>query len=266
MTSTCSPPSVAVAIPARYASSRLPGKLLLDETGKYLVQHVYENAAACDRVDTVYIATGSDRIAERVRAFDAHVIRTGEHNSGTERLSEAVERMDEDLILNVQGDEPEVGCTELHTLIDLMTDAPWDVGTLSTPIRDRDTLRRPSCVKVVTAPDGRALYFSRAPIPWDASSFSMDKYPYRGDPQASPSLPGNPDGGWQLHIGLYGFTRETLRSWNDLNPGRLEQREGLEQLRALENGLSIGVASVPDGPVGVDTREEYEAFCRRYQS
>ncbi len=255
--------SVAVAIPARYASERLPGKLLLEETGKYLIQHVYENMVACDRVSSVYVATASDRIADRADEFGAEVIRTGSHDSGTERLSEAAGDIEENLILNVQGDEPEVGCDELHALIDLMENGSWDMGTLSTPIREASTLRRSSCVKVVTAPDGRALYFSRAPIPWDAARFPEEGFPFAGD-ETFPDEIEVEDG--QLHIGVYGFTRDTLRSWNDLPPGRLEKREGLEQLRALENGLTIGVCQVENGPVGVDTREEYDAFVRRCSS
>lgn len=261
-----SSPSICVAIPARYESTRLPGKLLLDETGKYLIQHVCESATSCDRVDSVYVATDSDRIASAVSSFGGSVIRTGTHPSGTDRLSEAVEQIDEDIIINIQGDEPEVACREIHALVDLMTSDRWSMGTLCTPITEEEVLRRSSCVKVVTDRQGNALYFSRAPIPWhrqQGSTSGFDPSQDKMDDVLERSGNASP---WKLHIGMYGFEREVLKKWSSLSPGTLEQIEGLEQLRALEHGLDIGVAEVPEAPIGIDTREEYDAFVQRFTS
>ena len=261
-----SAPSICVAIPARFESSRLPGKLLLDETGKYLVQHVYENASICDRVDSVYVATDSDRIASAVSSFGGAVIRTGTHPSGTDRLSEAVGQIEEDIVINIQGDEPEVACREIHALVDLMSSGRWSMGTLCTPITDPEVLRRSSCVKVVTSNQGKALYFSRAPIPWDRDRFSGSGFDPSSDTMDDVFDPSGTTVPWKLHIGMYGFTRETLQNWSSLQPGTLEQIEGLEQLRALEHGVDIGVAEVPEAPIGIDTQDEYDAFVRRNTS
>lgn len=261
-----SSPSICVAIPARYESTRLPGKLLLDDTGKFLIEHVYEHASDCDRVDSVYVATDSDRIASAVSSFGGSVIRTGTHPSGTDRLSEAVEQIDEDVVVNIQGDEPEVACREIHALVDLMTSGSWSMGTLCTPITDPEVLRRSSCVKVVTGNQGNALYFSRAPIPWNRETFNESGFDPLSDTMDHARNQSGQSSAWKLHIGMYGFTRDVLKNWSSLSPGRLEQIEGLEQLRALEHGVDIGVAEIPEAPIGIDTQDEYDAFVQRTTS
>ncbi len=258
----------SVIIPARYESSRLPGKVLLDHTGKYLMQHVYENAAACERVADVYIATADDRVEEAAQEFNADVIRTSTHKSGTDRVSEAAGSVETEYVVNLQADEPELGCRELHALTDMLEKSHFEVTTIAAPIQKKETVRDPNCVKVALARNGTALYFSRAPIPW-----SRRHFPDPGDQRWSGTSAGNDDlfqgteqpsgEAWFLHIGAYGFRREVLRRWPELEPGRIEQIEQLEQLRLLENGVEVGVARVPESCPGVDTEAEYEAFVER---
>lgn len=248
----------AAVIPARYESTRLPGKLLLNKTGKYLIQHVYENVSYCDRIDEVYVATASDRIAEAVREFGGSVIRTGTHDSGTSRICEAASDIEAEYIINVQGDEPAVGCNELHALIDLMEEG-WKMGTLVSEITSEKVFFDPNQVKVVMGEEGRALYFSRAPVPWYRDRFDgEDLKVARGEERRGDQEDEEIEG--FHHIGMYGFQRSFLREWNDLPDGNLEKIEQLEQLRALENGVDIGVRVVETQPFGVDTEEDYEAF------
>src|SRR5947209_7338553 len=157
----------AVVIPARYASTRLPGKPLLRETGKYLVQHVYERACQARGVDLVVVATDDPRIASAVEGFGGRVEMTHrDHVSGTDRVAEVARRLDADCLVNLQGDEPLIEPAAIETLIRVLGDANADMATLAAPLQSADQWRNPNCVKVVCDAAGQALYFSRSPVPF----------------------------------------------------------------------------------------------------
>jgi 3-deoxy-manno-octulosonate cytidylyltransferase (CMP-KDO synthetase) len=242
----------AIIIPARYASTRLPGKPLLRQTGKYLVQHVYERACQAQRAGTVVVATDDPRIVSAVESFGGNVVRTRrDHLSGTDRVAEVAGQLDADLILNLQGDEPQIDPAALDLLFELLEKHPEsDMATLATPLRTAEQWQSPHCVKVVRDASGRALYFSRSPIP------------YVRDGQPDFSLrPAR----FLLHIGLYAYRRPFLLRLAALPPEPLEQLEKLEQLRVLALGHPIQVGVVEQSDFGVDTYEEYERFVAAYR-
>ena len=244
---------VAVVIPARFASVRLPGKPLLRETGKYLIQHVYERAALAARVDQVLVATDDARVQAAVESFGGRAVLTSaRHRSGTDRVAEAARHLDADLIINVQGDEPEIEPAAIDLTADLLDRHPdAHVATLAVPIDDPRRVRDPNLVKVVVDGRGYALYFSRAPIP------------------ASKSYPGFPSGDPHVylgHVGLYAFRRDFLFRFASLDPTPLEAHEGLEQLRALEHGYRIIVGVSSYRALGIDTPEDYREFLQRWRA
>lgn len=268
-------------IPARLQSSRLPGKMLLNQTGKPLIRYAWEAACRAQSLTEVIIATDSEEIADVARSFGARVSLTGDHPSGTDRIAEVVRRdcPQASLVINVQGDEPELDSSCIDKLIDAMRQRPdIEMGTLATPIDTLAVLQDTGCVKVVCAADGRALYFSRLPIP-----FSRDVDPSRLLEQAT----GDRDQGlrefgtdvdpvpstftplpatvapWLLHLGIYAYRPEFLLALTQMPPSRLEQLEKLEQLRALEAGASILVKVVSHRSVGIDTAADYAAFVAR---
>jgi 3-deoxy-manno-octulosonate cytidylyltransferase (CMP-KDO synthetase) len=246
-------PRVAVVIPARYQSSRLPGKGLLRETGKYLVQHVHERASLAACVDEVVLATDDERIRAAVESFGGRVAMTSpEHRSGTDRVAEAARDIEADIIVNVQGDEPEIEPDAIDLTVRLLERHPdADMSTLAAPIREPEHLGDPNLVKVVLDSRGYALYFSRAPIP------------------ASKSYPDLPSGDTHVylgHIGLYGFRRDFLFRFAALGRTPLEIHEGLEQLRALEHGHRIVVGVCSYQALGIDTPEDYGAFVERWRA
>ncbi|HUG92739.1 MAG TPA: 3-deoxy-manno-octulosonate cytidylyltransferase [Planctomycetaceae bacterium] len=253
-------------IPARLASSRLPRKLLLDATGQPLIQHTWEAARRARSLADVIVATDSDEIAAAVRRFGGRAERTGEHSSGTDRIAEVVRRgiLRTDVIVNIQGDEPEIDPSHIDCLVETLLAHPQaETATLATPIRSLHDLNAPSCVKVVCAADGRALYFSRAPIPHvrDAepqailAQFAATEHRTKNDtPLTTP---------WLLHLGLYAYRREFLLKLTERPPSRLEQWEKLEQLRVLEAGATMQVAVVDHRSVGIDTPDDYVQFVAR---
>ena len=241
----------AIVIPARYASSRLPAKPLLRETGKYLVQHVYERACE-SRAGAVIVATDDRRIADAVRAFGGRVVMTrDDHPSGTDRVAEVAAGLDADVIVNLQGDEPLIDPAVLDALPALLADNPEaDVATLAVPVTTLEAWRDPNCVKVVCDTRGRALYFSRSPIP-----FVRD---------------GEPDFArhghlFLQHLGLYAYRREFLLELAKLPPEPLEACEKLEQLRVLAVGRRIQVGVIQHAGRGVDTPADYEQFVREWR-
>lgn len=239
-------------IPARLASTRLPRKLLLNETGKTLLQHTWEAASRCRSLAQVVIAADSAEIADAVRTFGGSCELTGEHPSGTDRIAEVVRRSfpRADVVVNIQGDEPEIDPVNIDLMVRTLLENPGaQMSTLATPVRTREVRDSTSCVKVVRASDGRALYFSRSLIP-----FCRDLDPDELLEHDSP---------WLLHLGLYAYRREFLLRLTELPPSRLEKLEKLEQLRALEAGAAIQVATVDRRAVGIDTPEDYAHFVER---
>lgn len=242
-------------IPARLASTRLPRKLLLADTGKTLLQHTWEAACRAESLADVVVAADSSEIAEAVRRFGGRCELTGEHPSGTDRIAEVVRRSfpDSGIIVNIQGDEPEIDPASIDLMVRTLVEFPTaQMSTLATPVRTREVRDSSSCVKVVRAVDGRALYFSRSLIP-----FCRDADPDRLLGRNSP---------WLLHLGLYAYRREFLLKLTELPTSPLEKLEKLEQLRALEAGAAIQVAIVDRRAVGIDTPEDYARFVERVRN
>lgn len=239
-------------IPARLQSSRLPRKLLLNQTGKSVLQYTWESAREATLLDDVYIAADSPEVVDVAREFGARCELTGDHPSGTDRIAELARRhcADADVLVNIQGDEPEIDPAAIDTLVGLLANDPnAEMATLSTTITTQDQLEDPSCTKVVCSADGRALYFSRCPIPFCRDQDSADLL--------------KTESPWRLHLGIYAYRREFLQKLTQLPPSPLERLEKLEQLRALEQGATIRVANVAHASVGIDTPEDYARFVER---
>lgn len=239
-------------IPARLQSSRLPRKLLLAETGKPLLQYTWEQACRARSLADVLVATDSQEIARAVRTFGGRVEMTGEHPSGTDRIAEVVRRTcrDAQIIVNIQGDEPEIDPKHIDLLVKTLVDHPEvEMSTLATPITSRRELDDHSCNKVVCAENGRALYFSRATIPY-VRDVVWEELLQTNSP-------------WLLHLGLYAYRVEFLLKLTQLPPSKLERLEKLEQLRVLEIGAKIQVAVVDQRSVGIDTPDDYARFVER---
>ena len=241
-----------LVIPARRNSTRLPDKLLLRDTGKTVLQHTYEAACQSRWANTILVATDDREIMRECRRFGARAVMTSPHClNGTDRVAEVAREYDDfDIIVNLQGDEPEIDPAAIDMLVAPLMENPFvSMATLATPIRDRQTLEDPSCVKVVFDAVGRALYFSRSPIPfvraWDESLLT-----------AEPSH-------FHQHVGIYAFRREFLLELSALPPCELESLECLEQLRALHNGEQIMVSVIDEPTRGIDTPADYAAFVRR---
>jgi len=230
----------SIIIPARYGSTRFPGKPLADLWGKPIIQHVWERACQARLASQVIIATDDERITAAGRAFGAEVAMTRpDHPSGTDRVAEVAEGLEADLMANVQGDEPLVEPASIDAAIaPLAADATIPMGTLCCPVEEVADLVNPNVVKVVCDREGFALYFSRLPIPF-VRDHGADAVRYR-------------------HIGLYVYRRDFLLSLAKLAPSPLEQAERLEQLRALEHGHRIRVVTVERAFPGVDTPGDLE--------
>ncbi|MFO0901967.1 MAG: 3-deoxy-manno-octulosonate cytidylyltransferase [Pirellulales bacterium] len=241
-----------IVIPARLASTRLPRKLLLRETGKSVLQHTYESAARAAIPAEVCVAADHDEIAADVRSFGGLVVMTSpDCASGTDRVAEVARaRPDVDVFVNVQGDEPEISPHAIDLAADLLVQNPdVQMATLATPIRSRSKLEEPSCVKVVFDDRGRALYFSRSPIPYARTWHDG-------------LLEENPPH-FHQHIGLYAYRREFLLQLADLPRSDAEKLESLEQLRVLSAGLDILVGVIDEPTIGIDTPDDYRAFVSR---
>jgi 3-deoxy-manno-octulosonate cytidylyltransferase (CMP-KDO synthetase) len=241
----------AVIIPARYASTRLPRKLLLRETGKPLIQYTYEAALKASLPSSVCIACDHKEIYDTVKSFGGNVVMTNPNAaSGTDRIAEVAATMDGvDIIVNVQGDEPELTGAVIDTAVQMLLDHPLAVmSTLATPIRRREQLESPSCVKVVFDKNGRALYFSRSVIP----------YPRIGSPDDLLQQPL-----YYQHVGLYAYRRDFLLQLTQLPQAPMEKTESLEQLRVLFQGYDIMVGVIDEATFGIDTPEDYRAFVEK---
>ena len=245
----------AIVIPARLASTRLPEKLLLSDTGMTVLEHTYRAACGSRRARGVWIAAADAAIAQAARRFGAPVVATSpDAPTGTDRVAEAARRLPgAEIIVNVQGDEPEIDGDAIDALIDrLLADPAAPMATLAAPIRSRAVLEDPACVKVVFDASGRALYFSRSPIPharvWEDGLLEAD-----------------PPLFWQ-HVGVYAYRRAFLLEFASQPPVLIERTESLEQLRALHAGHTIHIETIERAWPGIDTPEDYRAFVARWRA
>lgn len=233
-------PRIIGIIPARYASTRFPGKPLALIHGKPMIQVVCEQVAQAG-LDQHVVATDDPRIQDAVRQFGGQVLLTRpDHPSGTDRCGEAADQLklsDDDVVINIQGDEPFISAREINLIASLFERPNVQIGTLVKPFSDKARAENPNIVKAVLAADGRALYFSRYPVP------------YVRDPQAATPL-------YHQHLGIYAYRYKTLKALTRLTPSSLESCEKLEQLRWLENGYSIHTASCQYEGIGIDTPED----------
>ncbi|MCE5341398.1 MAG: 3-deoxy-manno-octulosonate cytidylyltransferase [Planctomycetaceae bacterium] len=242
---------ILAVIPARYESTRFPGKVLAKQTGKYLIQHTWEQVRKVSVIEDVIIATDSDIVQKACGEFGAKCVMTSAaHQSGTDRIAEAVSKIDVDVIINVQGDEPEIEPANVELLARLMIDnAKTKMATLIAKFDSKEQVENPNIVKVVVDRSRNALYFSRSVIPY------CRKNPPVGD-----------FNDYFRHLGIYAYTKDFLLAITKLPMGRLEQIEQLEQLRVLENGFQILTGLVSHIAPGIDTPEQYEEFIYRMKN
>ncbi|MGA2071327.1 MAG: 3-deoxy-manno-octulosonate cytidylyltransferase [Sedimentisphaerales bacterium] len=251
-------PKIIVCIPARYGSTRFPAKVLAKDTGKFLIQHVYEQAKLAKLSDRVIIAADDKRIADAAKSFGAECIMTNpDCPSGTDRIAEAVGGLDFDIVVNLQGDEPEIDPANIDTVAKLLVDNPKSsMSTLVAEFETKEQIADPNLVKVVVTQYAvrstqdtpvRAIYFSRSVIPYDREKGGV------GETEK-----------YLRHLGIYAYRKEFLLKITKLPQTPLEKLEKLEQLRAIENGFDILVAKVKHTCAGIDTPEQYAEFVKRY--
>ena len=244
--------AATVVIPARYASTRFPGKMIAADTHRPLVQHVVDQCRKAKRVRNVIVATDDQRIVQALKPFGTIVTMTDpQHQSGTDRIWQVVREWPGELVVNVQGDEPEIEPEVIDGLIERMESAEGagdDMATAATRFPAGADPDDPNLVKVVMGQDGRALYFSRSPIPYRREADNKENAAY------------------YLHLGIYAYRWQFLLDFSKWPPSSLEKTERLEQLRALEHGRSIFVLKVARATHGIDTPEQYAAFVKRWRS
>ena len=230
---------IVAIIPARYSSSRLPGKPLKVICGKTMVQRVYEQVKKVNLVDEVIVATDDKRIFNKVSKIKGKVIMTSkDHKTGTDRLAEVATKINSDIIVNVQGDEPLINPSVIKLAIEpLLSDDSLKMSTLKHLIKDKEEINNPSVVKVITDKNNNAIYFSRSKIPYARNSQKFNYY---------------------KHIGLYVYRSDFLLKFAEMKPTPLEKQESLEQLRVIENGYKIKVIETEYGSIGVDTEEDLD--------
>ena len=240
--------AAVVIIPARFGSTRFPAKIVASATGKPLVQHVVEQARKCVRVRDVIVAVDDARISAALKPFGTRCVMTASsHQSGTDRIAEVARSLHDEIIVNVQGDEPEIEPRIIDDLVARLETTDDDMATAATPFPAGADVNDSNLVKVVTGVDGRAIYFSRCPIPFHRDAASTGNASYH------------------LHLGIYAYRRTFLLQFASWAPTPCELTEKLEQLRALEHGRSIYVLKVQRATHGIDTAEQYAAFVRRYK-
>jgi len=233
----------SILIPARLESTRLPRKLILDETGHPLIWHSLKNLQALRNQAEICLVTDSQELANAVEDLaDQVFISDVDHQSGTERITEMLPKIKSEWILNVQADEPEIDPKQLENLMKIMLEGSHEMGTLGVPFLDKTTWENPNAVKVLLNESFEALYFSRSALPW-GGSFDSPRVLH--------------------HLGVYAYQKALLNKWAKLPKGPFESCEKLEQLRALENGISIVVHQVSCAHKGIDTKEDYQAFVKR---
>jgi len=242
------PRKILGVIPARFGSTRFPGKVLAQIAGKTMLEHVYQRASLCSYLTSVIIATDDDRVYSAARKFGAHVRMTrADHLSGTDRAAEVASAGDAEIVVNIQGDEPLIDPAAIDAaILPLVHDPDLVMGTLKKRIENPREITDPNVVKVVTNAAGDAIYFSRCPIPFERESAGSTPY--------------------FKHIGLYVYQREFLLGYSGLPLGPLEGAERLEQLRALENGFRIRVVETEYESLGVDTPEDLARVSRLFDA
>lgn len=240
---------ILACIPARYGSTRLAGKVLAKETGKFLIQHTYERACLAALPEKVIIAADDRRIAAAAETFGAECILTSaEHKSGTDRIAEAVKDIDVEIVVNLQADEPEIDPQNIDFLARLLASNPdYQMATLAADFQNPEQIANPDIVKVIIGSNDCAIYFSRAPIPYDREKSGVGKLQQ-----------------YLRHIGIYAYRKQFLLKITALPQTKLEKIEKLEQLRAIENGFSILVGKVKHTCDGIDTPQQYAEFVKRY--
>jgi len=241
---------VLACIPARYGSTRFAGKVLAKDTGKYLIQHTWERACLAQLAEKVIIAADDEKVVAAANTFGAECILTSvEHQSGTDRIAEAVAEIDVDIVVNLQADEPEIDPANIDYLAELLIKNPdYPMATLAAEFQTPQQIADPNIVKVVIDSNGKAIYFSRAPIPYDRGKTGIGEVHQ-----------------YLRHIGIYAYRREFLLKITTLPQTPLEKIEKLEQLRALENGFPILVGKVEHTCDGIDTPQQYAEFVKRYR-
>jgi 3-deoxy-manno-octulosonate cytidylyltransferase (CMP-KDO synthetase) len=244
--------------------------MLANQSGRPLVQHVVDQAARARRVRQVIVATDDVRIVSALAPFGTQCVMTSPaHQSGTDRVAEAARQLSDDVIVNVQGDEPEIDPDVIDGLISRLQHHDDDMATAATQFTTWDDIANPNMVKVVTTLTGQAMYFSRSVIPMDRdnvfSNVFLNASHATGNATINTTLTDAEAGSlpWQLHLGIYAFRRDFLLQFSGWQPTRLEQIEKLEQLRALEHGKRIYVMNVARASHGIDTPEQYKAFLER---
>jgi len=228
---------ITAIIPSRYNSNRFPGKPLKDICGKTMVQRVYEQVKKVNLIDIVIIATDDQRILNEVKKFKGKVVMTSKnHKTGTDRLVEVAKKIDSDIIVNVQGDEPLIKPSVIESAIEpLLLDNTLEMCTLKHLIKDEEKINNPNVVKVITDKNNNAIYFSRSKIPFARNSKKFKYY---------------------KHIGLYVYRKDFLLDYDNMDPTPLEKQESLEQLRLIENGYKIRVIETKYNSIGVDTKKD----------
>ena len=248
---------IIAVIPARYSSTRLAGKVLAKDTGKFLIQHTYERACLAKLPERVIIAADDEKIVAAAESFGAEAVLTSvEHQSGTDRIAEAVADLDVDIVVNIQADEPEINPEHIDKVAKLLVDNPdYPMATLVAPFKNPKDITNPNIVKVVVTniehrassiSAHRAIYFSRAPIPYNRETGGI------GDVNH-----------YLRHLGIYAYRKDFLLKITSLPQSPLEKIEKLEQLRAIENGYGILVGKVEHTTDGIDTLQQYAEFVRR---
>ena len=239
---------ICVVIPARYGSSRFPGKVLAKDTGKYLVQHTYEQALCARNVNQALIATDDEQVKDACAEFGGVCVMTSiDHQSGTDRIAEVAADIDADIVVNLQADEPEINPAYIEQVAGLLVDNPdASMATLLAPFDHAEDVANPNIVKCITDTQGRAIYFSRSVMPYDRGADGVGAVSH-----------------YKRHLGIYAYRKDFLMKITTLEPSFLEQTEKLEQLRAIENGYKILTGMVEKAWDGVDTKEQYQAFVER---
>jgi len=241
---------VIAVIPARFSSTRFAGKVLAKDTGKFLIQHTYERACLAKLPEKVIIAADDEKVAAAAETFGAECVLTSpDHQSGTDRIAEAVADMDVEIIVNLQGDEPEIDPANIDYLAKMLMDNPdCPMATLAAEFQTAQQVSDPNIVKVIIGRSNKAIYFSRSPVPYDREKAGV------GDVRQ-----------YLRHIGIYAYRKKFLQEITALPQTPLEKIEKLEQLRAIENGYSILVGKVQHTCDGIDTPEQYAEFVKRYK-